>query len=637
MADAPSSTGPTTTLSAAAYARLRIAYLAGLPDSQPLAGGPWLDNGIERFFAGYLPGIYADSISGSDSNAGTSPPLAVGTIAQAESILGVDDDLYLVRDSNWLEMLTGQANGTYLPHGTSGGLPLLDGADVIDKATFAASAHVDAGGVTYEVTLSRDPSGVYVSGDTYMMWQDGDWLLRKLSVADVAATPGTFYLPQPNALATASLAYVHPLGSTNPISDASVYEASKRSTGFEGTAINGATVTGIHCTRGMSAYGPLTGGRDMVINRCLASKGGKHNLIIKSGTVTDTICFDAEIGRGILPDGGLIPFTFYQPDASGLTFSLINSMCIAPVGRKIASAVYNHGSSGSPGHHSKGTVKRFASVRGGGISGVLTTHEVTDSFFDDVTTSISISASSTVATCNRNMIRAGASTGSRSSILHPSAGATTGGTVEIAHNGVVEPVTVTGGSALGLNVASIYNVHHNTILSQGNAGFVTFAANTVGNQLKNNIFVMDKTGSAVWGVIGSNVASDFNVFINVTGNYDYWWQTPGSGTAGSLTEWRSESGQDLNSIELNAAGANALFLYGLAGLLDGDFRLNPASTLMFADGTTPVVGNAGVQEYYDWSDNTVKAGQPSRWPVPPNTLAECDTYCQDPSSWNFYP
>ena len=159
---------------------------------------------------------------------------------------------------------------------------------------------------------------------------------------------------------------------------------------------------------------------------------------------------------------------------------------------------------------------------------------------------------------------------------------------------------------------------------------------TAGSLCRFNIFIINRTGTLPWFIIANTVASDYNVFVNHLAITDYWQQNPGSGTAFSLTEWRTESGQDTNSVELNAAQAATLFLNGVAGMANGDFRLDPACPLTFVDGT-PLVGNAGPQEYYDWNTRTVEVGQPSRWPVPPATLAECETYITDPTAWDFYP
>jgi len=580
--------------------------------------------------------FYADSVAGLDAYDGLSSGRAKQTIAGLHALSpAAGKRVGLADDSYWLEQYK---PGVALQSVKSRGLATLDGADVIDPGDFTLSAHVDAGGVTYEVTLSVDPNAVLVSGDTYMMWENDEWLVRRTSVALVAANPGSFYLPSPNAsISTPRLAYVHPFGSTNPTSDGKTYEASKRAAGLELASVDGVTVEGIHATRGLSAYGPLPMGNGTV-RRCLISKGGKHNIVQAAGLIEDTICFDAEIGRSVLADGGLIPYTFYKPNTTGLSWEIRRSMSICPVGRTITSgAVYSHNSAGP--NYSSGTIEGFISLRGGAVEGVQTEQYLNDICALDVGNgrAVLLGAASSVIELRRALIRSAPLAGAVE-INHPAAGAITGAAVEVSHCALHKPTGtgVTTGSGAAFNATSVVNFHHNVIFAGAGATPVSMQVAQAGSQFRFNIIVINQAGTREWGRWHSNVAMDYNVYINNTGASDYWWQTPGSGTAFSLTEWRTESGKDTNSVELNAAQAATLFLNGVAGMANGDFRLDPACPLTFVDGT-PLVGNAGPQEYYDWNTRTVEVGQPSRWPVPPATLAECETYITDPTAWDFYP
>jgi hypothetical protein len=601
--------------------------------------------------------LFADSVAGDDGNDGLTYATAVQTIAQAQSQVADPTELALIAGSYWREefrssdavnRIIGLSEETLPTLGAA--LPILDGADIIAPGDFTPSTHPNAPAGTYEVTLSRDPNGTYVSGDTYMMWEDGEWLVRRRvasgavgSAAEIIATltafvPGSYYVPQMNALASPSLAYVFPFGSTDPRSDGKTYEYSKRATGIEAYAYHGQIIQGVHVTRGMSAYGPLTGGRDSIIRRVLSSKGGKHNIVLRSGLIQDTICFDAEVARAVLSDGGLIPITFYQADASGLNWAINNSMVIFPTGRQgTGQAVYSHGSSGSPGHHTKGTINGLISLRGGEVTGVLLDVEFNDyCALQNTTRSLNIpNAASTIKV--RRFLADQVAVQGVTIVAHPSAGGTTGANLEASDWALVKRAdgAVTTGSMVDFAIASVVNFHHNALLMSGGSSMVSMQAAQAGSQCKYNIFILNKAGVVPYLQITPNVDSDYNVFIDIVGMTDYW-QSTTTGTAFSISEWRSESGKDINSVVLNAAQCEDLFLNGLAGMANGDFRLDPACTLTFVDGT-PIVGNAGPQTYYDWNDKTVKAGQPFSWPTPPATEAECVQYLRDIPAWDFYP
>lgn len=583
---------------------------------------------------GLVPLYYVDSVNGDDANSGTTESAPFKTISAIPDV-ATGQYVAFAADSNWRESFSAATGpGARLIVYDSGTPPILDGADVVPAGNFTASLHADAGGVVYETTLSRDPDGVYVSGDTYMMWEDGAWLVRKTSVAACAATAGTFYIPDFNATATPSLAYVHPFGSTDPTSDGKVYEASKRAACVELAAYNNAEVEGIHCRRGMSAYGVVTGGRDTVMRRMLFAQGGKHNIVQKSGVMEDCVAFDAETGRTVLVDGGIIPFTFYEQDPSGREWTLRRCMSILPVGRSCAESVYSHGSTGSPGWHNRGTVDKFISLRSGLVGGV-----VSESILDDVCVldaqgaAISMSGKATSINLSRPFIRA---TSTNSNLIqHPAAGGVAGASVEISHGAVYSPSgAATTNTIFSMALASVVNLHHNIVRLDSRATHYDLAAAQAGSKSKNNIFVQSKTGTTNWGYVGANVESDYNVYINLLVTSVYW-QGP-SGTAFTLAEWRSESGKDTNSVMLNATQAEQLFLNGAAGMANGDFRIDPACTLTFVDGT-PLVGNCGPQEHYNWNTRTVDSGAPFSWPTPPATEAECASYIYAPTAWDFYP
>ena len=173
------------------------------------------------------------------------------------------------------------------------------------------------------------------------------------------------------------------------------------------------------------------------------------------------------------------------------------------------------------------------------------------------------------------------------------------------------------------------------LVTNGGAGDgASLGAASVGAQFKYNIIVINKSGTNRFMFKDTNFASDYNVFVNVQGATCYW-QDSVSGTAFTLAEWRSECGADTNSVLLNGDEANQLFLNGVAGLANGDFRLNPQCQFKFVDGTS-IVGNAGIRQFYDWSRFQKMDGAPRAWPILPATEAQCAAYIAAPRSWVFY-
>jgi hypothetical protein len=183
-------------------------------------------------------------------------------------------------------------------------------------------------------------------------------------------------------------------------------------------------------------------------------------------------------------------------------------------------------------------------------------------------------------------------------------------------------------------LGSVSDIRNNTFYA-ASGSVVNVTQLQSGSEFKFNIVIYDYAGTLRILYTNDAVDIDYNVYIRNVAGTTYWQDTV-SGTAFSLAEWRSESGHDTNSVLLDASGADDLFLNGVAGLLDGDFRLDPTYAGTFVDGT-PIVGNAGIQEYYDWNAREVVAGQPSKWLTAPETLSECESYIADPGSWNFYP
>ncbi len=590
--------------------------------------------------------FHVNSTGGSDSNNGLSPATAFLTVGKAATEADAEDGrdrIALASDGYWRQTLAPQEDFRSISRYGSGGVPVLDGAEVIAPGDFTLSAHADAAGVVYEVSLVGDANGDVGNNDSIMIWQDNVWLQRQTSVAATAATAGSFYLPSPyisnsNPL-TPRTAYVHPFDSTNPTSDGNTYEYSKRNLLIQLADRVGAIVEGVHVKRGASDYGSIassgTSSRP-VLRRVLSSYGGKHNMVHRDGTLEDVICFDAEIGRLALADGGLIPITFYSPDATGLMWNVRRSMVIFPDGRNTTGIgpIYSHSGSALT-VHTLGQVDAFITRNCGALAAEIKNLELNDFCMLNVLgVAFNLNGTQESITIRRAFLQDKRATVNSSTVEK---NATYAADLTFSGGCIMSDVG-TGGSPASfyqLDVTSADNtaVENNTFYRKGPlGGNVRISAAAAGSTFRNNIVVVNQSGGSRYVDLPTGMSVDYNVYINLDGATGKFW-AQGATTRNALATWRSLTGYDTNSVLLDSTQAAQLFL---GDPRDGDFRINPACALTFVDGT-PLVGNAGPQEYYDWNVGAVQGGQHTQWPEPPYNEAECEEYIGDPASWDFYP
>lgn len=562
--------------------------------------------------------LYLDSINGSDANDGRSAAQAKQTVATASSLLLAEQRLGLATGSHWREELASNAAlslvGSYGP----ADLPIIDGADILLPSDFMASAHGDAEGVVYEVSLSRDPGGVYRGDDRYLIWEDGEWLRRVASVAAAAETAGTFY-PNPSIGASTTL-YVHPFGSTDPRSDGKTYEAAIRSAAVEAYGNSQAdrhdqTFEYLHTRQSLGHYGPFTAGLHSTVRRCLLARGGLHNAVIGSGLVEDSLVIDWD------PDNAnAIPLTFYAANPSGTDVVLRRTHFGHPGNPASRKGVYSHSSGGNPVHDNS-LIEWCVGWPGDFISNAEVTRDIHD-IATRHSRPITLYGAAPATTISRALCHM--DNGFSQSIYNNS-----GSVLPLIEN--VGFVMDSGqGDGLMIPECTVFRRSTLAILS-GTLG--EFFHRDVGN-IEDCIFIMNRSGSIFWNM-GAGDTSDYNVYCDVAGATFFWRETSSGPNYSSLAAWQAATGRDLNSVRLNAAQTEDLFLNGVSGLSSGDFRLNPNCELLFPDGT-PIIDRAGIREYSDFNNYTVKQGQPSKWPKPPVTEAEGVAYLKDPEAWDFY-
>ncbi len=250
------------------------------------------------------PTFFVDSVGGNNSNAGTSTTTPVQTIAQALTLAsGISNpQILLKRGSVFREQFQIPDQAYVGVYGESGAAPIVSGADLVANASFSLTpAQVN----TYRVALSNIPATTnsYVgvtNSDVLMVWENNTRLgltfnqsgyTRPASIADVEATAGSFWWDSVN-----KILYVHPTGSTNPITNGKTYEISVRTLclhGGDGFFVQGliAEKAGAKTSTGQQGYAIL-GFKSGHYKNCVGRQAWNHAIGVANGEIADDLIFD---------------------------------------------------------------------------------------------------------------------------------------------------------------------------------------------------------------------------------------------------------------------------------------------------------------------------------------------------------
>jgi hypothetical protein len=246
---------------------------------------------------------YIDSVSGVDTNNGTTSGSAIKTISKLISLLGSlsayqNAGLHFAfkYGSTFREefvITASMAGARCSAYGViSDGKPKFIASDVLTNASFTLSS-----GRTnvYEYAMTgvgTDSLAAEIPG----VWVDNQRLTYVASVAACDAKPGTFYHGTVTN-ATSFTLYVHPYGSTNPTTDSKVYEATKRRSGVWAYDADGCEFENIFSSRNHCSYGSLCLGRNSIARNCEQWDGNSHNIFYRAGcNLYDNIAINGYVG-----------------------------------------------------------------------------------------------------------------------------------------------------------------------------------------------------------------------------------------------------------------------------------------------------------------------------------------------------
>ena len=291
------------------------------------------------------PAYFVSSVSGNDTNTGTSAGTAVKTIARLAAIDAASprNIWNLAAGSKWREQLTfPRSNMTVQAYG-SGTMPILDGSDQIVSGWSKTAGET----YTYQVTVPLDNfNGTY--GNALRAWENDTGLLYETSIALVDSTPGSYYPSDVNS--SPITLYVHASDGTNPSANGKTYEYSRRpyavlSTGpvWGGSipALTNDTVKGLWARRGTDVNGSLEMDVKPIISNTLVTDGNKHNVLIGPGAIVNGLTLSGGQDAG----QGTNPFVYFG-SFSGEN-AVFNNLTITQTAC-VATAIYSHGS-GTPG------------------------------------------------------------------------------------------------------------------------------------------------------------------------------------------------------------------------------------------------------------------------------------------------
>ena len=286
---------------------------------------------------------YVSSHSGDDNNTGFTSSLQLRTISKLmEFQIAAGDEIILEDDSLWRERLN-VGNGVTISRSNTGtAKPILDGGNIATGWTLT-------GGQANTYELAWVPEVGDGLGDFLItVFEDGALLTYQTSIANCEANPGSYYVDG-KANTSGNTIYVHPTGSTNPNSNGSQYIAAIR-----GTCIGGGdnvSIDGVVCTRNVNPNGSVVLGENASVANCEILYGGKHNIYMRSGQLTNSEIKYNEATQ-LIGSGTETLVVFNAPDPT--TFTGVMTGCTLEGGRPGVSdipegtvGIYAHGAGGA--------------------------------------------------------------------------------------------------------------------------------------------------------------------------------------------------------------------------------------------------------------------------------------------------
>ena len=283
--------------------------------------------------------IYVDSVSGNNANNGATQVSPVQTLTRVNQLLVSNSIVYLKKGQTYRgTIFVDSVNGCIIDSYGTGKHPIMEGTEPITKTDFSL---VSGQTKTYQVSWTF-PDSLITNCSEFgaRVWEINAGvekaLVKKISIVDVEATPGSYFSDLTN-----SLIYIHPTGSTNPVSNSFTYEACAHAGGIQGLS-NSSNGTRDHIVRNIRVRRPGANNGGIVLSQecsilnCAVEWGGKHHVLLGSGTIDTLYCYKGE--------ESINPIVFFESKAFvGGTKSLnCKNIKIIDVGDSPGGVIYCH-------------------------------------------------------------------------------------------------------------------------------------------------------------------------------------------------------------------------------------------------------------------------------------------------------
>lgn len=228
---------------------------------------------------------YVNSVTGSDSNAGTSSFSPFATITKLLTVMQAGDSVGLAKGSTWREELLFPGNASQAYAYGVGNKPVLDASDIAVKANISKT-----GGQTnvYQISVTIPTRAGEVN--FFNIWEDDVNLTLVASIAACDAAAGSYYIA---AYTGSQTLYIHASDSSDVSANAKVYTYSARIASVYGRSYSGCVLQGVRCQKQIGNGGSILLGISSTVTDCDAFWGNKHNIYVMDGsTLTNVLAKD---------------------------------------------------------------------------------------------------------------------------------------------------------------------------------------------------------------------------------------------------------------------------------------------------------------------------------------------------------
>lgn len=553
---------------------------------------------------------FVDSVAGSDANSGTTSASPFATLAAVSTAIGANPtktSVALKRGSLFRESLPTSVT-ICVDYGT-GNLPIVDGSNIITAWTVNGTQ-----AAVWEKTLTTDVGG------RPRIFEDGILMPWVADLATCATTAGSRVLLNDGGTVTLQM---HPTGGGNPNSNGKTYEATVRSSPI--AMGDNCTIKGVHARRAISNNGALQVGLNAVVERCLAVDGSKHNMLVGSGSITDSMAVRADAFTPTEPSQTFI--VGFTNDSAGKSITLSRCGTSADAGgTRIGVSFFSHDNS-SHTYDSFSGEQLWSVDVSSTYSAAANAVSIQGLFVDNAVSPVGGCFTSQATFDYVQAHNTGVNSETGNSITNTAA-------LSPAFWKIRHSVFYNDSSAnnlfreqAGLN-GMTFTLQNVVSYTNGDSRNVTSGEGWSSGTLEFNgcITYANVYGCSIDAPTGVSYVADNNVFVTFNAGSPQVWNFYHGTLYTTFAPFVAATGQDAHSIIYDPSSGVPFSGTPSAG----DFRLSGSGV-----GASATTLGAGPQNHWNWNTRAAVSGPPSAWPIVPKTLADAITYVSNPTAWSW--